>query len=222
MPVQPEPSAEERGASDPNRDLGELWSFGLEVSQVMADRIVEMYRELPSILQGASGDLDTEMRRLRIDLERAVDLAVGVFDRMLALSRRVAGNGAGAPDDSGDNRVLVLRASPGGVGSGELWIQNRGESDEPAPALWCTDLRSAEAHVIPADWVEVTTIDTPIAARSSRSARLRVALASDTRTGTYHGLVLARDDPDLTFRVRVDVSDVVVDLPTTAVNPDNP
>ena len=152
----------------------------------------------------------------------AVDLAVDAFDRVLALSRRVAGDGARSHDGAGDDGVLVVRVSPGGSGSGELWIHNRGETDEPAPALWCTDLRSAEAHLIPADWVELTTIDTPIAARSSRSAQVRVELGSATRIGTYHGLVLARDDPDLTFRVRVDVSDVVVDLPTTTVATDNP
>lgn len=219
MPKQPE---DEGAASDPARDLGELWSFGIEASQAMAQQLAAMYQDLPSLLLWPTGDLDAELRRLRIDLERAVDLAVDVFDRMLTLSRRAADRAADAHATNDGDRLLLLRGSPGGIGVGELWIHNRGDDHEQVPVLWCTDLHSGEGNRIPAECLELTATDTAITPGSTRRVAVRIAIGSDTPSGAYHGLVLARDDHDVSFRVRVDVSHMLIDLPTSPVATDEP
>jgi hypothetical protein len=214
MAQQPEPADGEPAPPDGARQLGELWAFGLETSQAMSERVTAMYRDLPGVLQSPGADLDTEIRRLRIDVERAVDLAVDVFDRVLALSRRVVGSMEPSPDAAGADDVVVVRVAPGGDAVGVLWIHNRSGVEQPAPALWCSELRTGDGYTIGADHVDVHVGEAPIAAWNSRGAEVRVAVGPATPTGIYHGLVLARDDPGTSFQVRVDVTDVVVDLPT--------
>lgn len=217
---EPEPETERdtdadaEDTTDALRDLGELWRFGLETSRAMAERVVDLYRDVPVGPRGAGADPDTELRRLRIDLERALDLSIDVFDRVLALASRIEprpGDGGGA-----DAGPLVVRGRPGDRAHGTLWIHNRADRDEPAPALRCTDLTTFAGAVIPARHVRVDLADEPIAAWNSRAAELVVTVPEATPPGAYVGLVIAADDADLSFRVRVDVSDVVVDLPHPA------
>ena len=113
----------------------------------------------------------------------------------------------------------MLRARPGEPACGTLWVHNRSDREQPAPALRCAGLGSFEGATIPAAQVRVDGAAEPIAAWNSRGVELTVDVPVGTVPGAYHGLVLARDDADVSFRVRVDVSDVVVGWPEQADRP---
>src|SRR5215213_4814123 len=74
-------------------DLGEMWRWGLETSQLMGERVLELYQDLGKAAVG--GDLVDELRRARIDMERWVDLSVEVFDRTFSVLQRLAADGDG-------------------------------------------------------------------------------------------------------------------------------
>ncbi len=83
MPAEPQPDDDTAGLADGLRELSDVWRVGLDGAQVMAERVLDLYTNLPATARMTPGDPDTELRRVRIDLERAVDLSVDVFDRVL-------------------------------------------------------------------------------------------------------------------------------------------
>jgi hypothetical protein len=96
MPAEPQPD-DTAGLADGLRELSDVWRVGLDGAQVMAERVLDLYTNLPATARMTPGDPDTELRRVRIDLERAVDLSVDVFDRVLTLAARL--DPSTAPDD---------------------------------------------------------------------------------------------------------------------------
>src|SRR5262249_13086484 len=88
--------------------LDDAWEFGVAASAAMAERVEELYRLLPAGGVGA-GDLDGELRRLRIDIERGADVMLDLFDRALALVRRLDRD---VPDERGAGEELVITVAP--------------------------------------------------------------------------------------------------------------
>src|SRR5215212_779026 len=98
MPAEPQPDDDTAGLADGLRELGDVWRVGLDGAQVMAERVLDLYANLPATARMTTGDPDAELRRVRIDLERAVDLSVDVFDRVLTIAARLDPATAGDDD----------------------------------------------------------------------------------------------------------------------------
>ena len=182
--------------------LGDLWQFGLDTTRTMADRVQDLYAGLSSG-RGASDGIDDELRQLRIDLERVVDLSVDVFDRLLHLTRRVERRGDHGPEAG---EAVAIRAAPGARGTAAVWVHNVSVSEQPSPDLRCGALTMFDGTELPAHGVHLVGSPNAIAANNSRQLDLVVEIPGDAVPGVYHGLVLARA-PEASIRVQVEVTD---------------
>jgi hypothetical protein len=185
------------------REPDGLWQFGVAASEAMTARVQELYQALPSG-PTRGGDLDGELRRLRIDLERAADVSLDLFDRVLALVRRL--DAAAPTGDQAEREVLVIRVPAGGRGASGLWAHNTSDSTQIPPELRCSPLADFDGARIPDSCVSVDGTGQPIEANNSRRLELVVDVPSDTPPGSYHGLLLTRGAGQVTFPVRVEVS----------------
>jgi hypothetical protein len=211
MPAEPE--SDEAGEQAPRvadgvRDLTDAWQVGLDAAQAMAQRVLDLYRDLPaSTATGARGSLDGELRRLRVDLERAVDLSMDVFDRVLAIVGRLDPPTAADADDAGARDDLVeLDAVAGARASAPLWLHNVSSASRPAPPLRCSALTNARGRVIAQKHARVEGSTHPVDAQNSRPLTLVVDVPAGTAAGVYHGLLLSGDDGDSVLRVQVRVT----------------
>jgi hypothetical protein len=188
------------------RDLGEAWRFGVLASRSLAEQLLEMYAELGAGFGGGHTTPDEELRRLRIDVDRAVELSLDVFDRILGLTARLqpqmsgpgAGNGAAPPQ-------LVVSGPPGNLVRGRLWVHNVSAETVDAPRLRCGPLESFDGVRIPPSCLEIVSSADPIEARSSRLVELVADVPEPTPPGSYLGLVMS-SDPDVLIRCRLDVT----------------
>ena len=187
---------------DDLREPDGLWQFGIAASEAMTERVRELYQALPSG-PARGGDLDGELRRLRIDLERAADVSLDLFDRVLALVRRL--DTVAPTGDPAERGALVIRVPAGERGSSGLWAHNTSDSTQTPPELRCGPLTDFDGARIPDSCVRVHGTARPIAANNSRRLELVVDVPKDTPPGAYHGLLLTRGDAQVTFPVRVDV-----------------
>jgi hypothetical protein len=188
--------------ADPREPDG-LWHFGVAASEAMTQRVQELYQALPSgVARG--GDLDGELRRLRIDLERAADVSLDLFDRVLAFVRRL--DAAAPSGEPAEREALVIRVPAGERGASELWAHNTSDSTQTPPEVRCSPLADFDGTRIPDACVRVEGTARPIEANNSRRLELVVDVPKDTPPGSYHGLLLTRGDAQVTFPVRVDVT----------------
>ena len=200
--AQRQPDGDAPDLGDGLRELDGLWRFGFATSQAMAERVQQLYQGLPS--GAARGELDADLRQLRIDLERAADVSIDLFDRVLALVRRL--DPAEASGDSTENELLVVRVPAGGRGAAELWAHNMSDASERPPQLRCSPLADFDGVRIPDSCLRFECAPGPIEGRNSRRVELVVDVPQDTPRGSYHGLLLTRGDPQVAFRVRVEVT----------------
>jgi hypothetical protein len=189
-------------------ELGDLWSWGLETSRAISDRLLDMYRDLgSSAIRIATGDLDSELRRVRVDAERLADLSVDVFDRMVSVARQLASQNGSRPDVQD---ALAMRVSPGRSVSAQVWVHNVSSDDHAVPRIFSTPLVAADGSRIAETDVEVELAAEPIAPRNSRSAVLTVR-APATACGIYRGWLLSDADPESAIAVRIEVLEPVFD-----------
>jgi hypothetical protein len=189
---------------DPALESGSVWRFGPDTAAMMANRVDALYRARPRGATPNASDVDGELRRLRVDLERAADVSLDLFDRVLALLRRIDPPhvtadtaGTSAPDE------VVVTVAAGSTGSAELWLHNVSDASQSPPELRCGVVADFDGVQLPGDRVRVQCADAPIAGRNSRRIEFVADVPAHTRPGTYHGLVVSRDPPLLTMRVRV-------------------
>ena len=185
-----------------------MWRFGADTAEMMADRVRQLYETLPSGGSWRSDDVDGELRRLRLDLERAADVALELFDRVLALLRRIdpPDRAADGADDASPPDELVVTVAAGSTGSAELWLHNLTGASQAPPELRCGVVSDFDGVQLPPDSLHVNCANAPIAGRNSRRVEFVVDVPPRTRPGTYHGLVVSRGSPVLTMRVRVVVA----------------
>jgi hypothetical protein len=203
VPADPEATDDDgRRIGDGFGALGDLWQFGLDTTRTMADRVQDLYAGLASGRAPTAG-IDDELRQLRIDLERVVDLSVDVFDRLFQVARRVERR-----DDTGPEatEAVSIRAAPGAKGTAAVWVHNVSVAEHPSPDLRCGPLTMFDGTELPPDGVHLVGSPDPIAANNSRQLDLVVEIPGDAVPGVYHGLVLARA-PEASIRVRVEVTD---------------
>ena len=191
---------------DPAVPLGrlvDLWSWGFETSRAMSERVLEMYEGLgSSAMRALSGDVESELRSVRLDVERLADLSVEVFDRLLAVVTRIGKESADAPATPDQ---VVLRARPGESASAELWLHNVSTEEHAVPRVRCTDLVAATAGDTLTATIELA--GAPLAAGNSRRCVLAVDVARETRCGVYHGVVTSDAAPDSVVVVSVEVAE---------------
>ena len=146
-----------------------------------------------------------ELRRLRIDLERWVDLSVELFDRSSTLLRRLVEDGS---DGRPSAEVVVVNGVPGAGCTADLWIHNVSEGERSAPTLRCAGLASAGGDVIESSHVRFHVDSGGLPRGSSRRVSVVVAVPQVSPPGLYHGLILADASPDsaISLRVRVEPS----------------
>ncbi len=202
----PSSRQEGEGNTDPAfdiGDLGDLWSWGFDTSRAMSERVLEMYRDLGSSA-GVSRDVESELRHVRLDLERLADLTVDVFDRLLTVVGRVVKE-RGEPQAERDG--IALRASAGETASAEVWVHNISTEERPTPQLLCTDLATADGSQIPSSRIRLDLAIAPIAAANSRKFLLVVDVPDMSPQGVYHGLLISDASSDSVISVRVEVMD---------------
>ena len=185
-------------------DLGDAWQWGLEASRLMGERLLELYSEVgESAFTRFGRDGGDDLRQMRIDMERWVDLSVELFDRALMILRRSGENG----DHDGASDAVSLLGSAGGSCVGELWMHNVADSERTPPAFWCAGLTSFEGDRIAGSQVRFDVDKGPLKGQTSRKVYVMVAVPSSTAPGIYHGQALCEASPDTAVALRVDVRD---------------
>jgi hypothetical protein len=207
VPTTPDSgSASHEDAEGPNArdDLGELWSWGAEASQAMSERVLTLYRDLgSSALRLASGDLEAELGKVRLDVERLADLSFDVFDRFLAVLRRVVDeNGAGGTTTG---ELLALRAVPGDTASADVWVHNASTEAQPAPRLHLPGLATVDGASIAPSRIRVSASLVPIDGGNSRRMTLAVDVPPRARRGMYHGVLISDGAVESAMLVRLEV-----------------
>jgi hypothetical protein len=205
MPAEPQPDDDAAGLADGLRELSDVWRVGLDGAQVMAERVLDLYTNLPGTARMMPGGPDTELRRVRIDLERAVDLSVDVLDRVLTIAARLDPSTARDAQQRA-HEVAELEVAAGERASTVLWVHNVGLTSRPAPVLRCGALTSFDGNQIGDSHARVDCAALPIEAQNSRAVEVTVEVPTGTPVGTYHGLILSSDDPDTSMRVRLRVT----------------
>lgn len=199
MPGTP---GDERGW-EPDEDLGELWRWGLEASQQMGERLVDLYRQVGTAATvGLGRDLDEELRRARIDMERWVDLSFAVFDRASAIMQRLAadGDGAGVPAER-----VSLEGHAGEPCSGFLWVHNLADDERVAPGLRCPGLTAVGGDRIAGERVCFEGDPEPLPGRTSRKVSVVVDVPESAPLGIYHGQILSDASPEHAVPICVEV-----------------
>ena len=197
-------SHEEREGPNARDDLGELWSWGAEVSQAMSERVVALYRDLGSSAQRlTSGDLDAELGKVRLDVERLADLSLDVFDRFLAVLRRVVDENGAAETRAGE--LLALRAVPGDTATADVWVHDASTEEQPAPRLHLPGLATVEGASIAPSRIRISASPDPIDGGNSRCVTLAVDVPPCARRGTYHGVLISDGAVESAMLVRLEV-----------------
>jgi len=193
---------DERGREPPD-DLGEPWRWGLETSQLIGERLLELYRDVgASAFNGSGRGLDEDLRQVRIDMERWVDLSVEVFDRAFAIMRRLGDNGHGAAEGG---EGVSLTGFPGAPCSGDMWVHNTSDDERAAPVLRCPGLAAAGGGDLPGSAVSFELDLQPLAGRTSRKVTVVVDTPTSASQGIYHGQILSDASPASAIPLRVHV-----------------
>lgn len=194
-------TGEEHGR-DPVDDLGEAWRWGIDASRQMGERLLELYGQVgAAAIDGVARNGGDDLRQVRRDMERWVDLSVELFDRAFTVMRRLGGderNGNGAVP------AASLVGRPGARCSGEIWVHNVSDGDRRTPVLRCPGLTSADGSQIPASEVTIETDPGPLRAGASRRVAVLVDVPASA-AGIYHGQILSDASPDSVIPLRLDV-----------------
>jgi hypothetical protein len=185
-------------------DHGDPWTWGLEASRFMSQRLLEVYSEVgQATFPGFNRDGGDDLRQMRIDLERWVDLSVELFDRAFVIMRRLGEKG----DDSPSAGNLCLVGSAGATSVGELWVHNVSDAESTPPALRCAGLSSVQGDLIAGSQVSFDVDTRSLDGQTSRKVAVVVAVPASAAPGIYHGQILSSASPDSTVALRVEVRD---------------
>ncbi len=201
-------TAGENQGRDPVEDLGEAWRWGIDASRQMGDRLLELYGEVgASALDGLARNGGDELRQVRMDMERWVDISVNLFDRAFSLLRVLAGDGQnGNGNGHGAPERIFLTGPAGGRCRGELWIHNVAGGERSSPVIRASALTSGVGGEIAASHVRIEADPAPLHGGASRRATVVVDVPADA-AGVYHGHILSDASPDSVILLRLTVGD---------------
>jgi hypothetical protein len=147
------------------------------------------------------GDRRQQMRQLRADAERLIELYADWTRALLDGAARLA------DVDRAPVELLVAKGSPGEPASATAWLHVLDGPPAPAARLHATDLASHDGTVVPG---RLIAFDPPAATTSDRATSLEVTLTiavpDGATPGTYHGHVLADGLPEVCLPLRLEVS----------------
>lgn len=190
---------------DPTGDLGDAWNWGFEASRLMGQRLLELYSEVgEATFSRFNREKSDDLRQIRIDMERWVDVSVELFDRAFVIMKRLGDNGR---DDGASVGNLALVGSPGASSIGELWVHNVSDAERTPPALRCTGLTSFQGDLIGGAQVRFQVDTGPLNGQTSRKVYVVVAVPAAAAPGIYHGQVLSAASPDSALPIRIVVRD---------------
>jgi len=170
----------------------------------MGERLLDLYSEVgESAFTGFGRPGGDDLRQIRIDMARWVDLSVELFDRAFVIIRRLGENG----DHGGASDSVSLVGSAGESCVGELWVHNVADSERTPPAFRCAGLASFEGDRIAGSEVRFDVNAEPMNGQTSRKVYVVVAVPSSTAPSIYHGQILSEASPDTAVALRVDVRD---------------
>ena len=186
-------------------DAGDVWQWGVETSRLMGERLLDLYSQVgTATFERLRGNGSDEVRQVRRDMERWVDLSVELFDRAFSVMRRLDGD-ANTNGDRGPVDQLTMIGMAGAACIAELWLHNLSDDERGAPVLRATGLLSAAGWEIPAAAVRVDVERAPLDGRGRRSVSVIVDIPGSTPAGIYHGQILSEASPDRPVALRVDV-----------------
>ena len=187
-------------------DLDDAWQWGLETSRLMAERLIDLYSDVgTATFSRLAGDGD-DLRQIRRDMERWVDLSVELFDRAFSVMRRLGDNADGNGQRTPVHGVSLIGLA-GATCIGELWLHNLSDGDRTPPELRSTGLLSADGSEIPRAAVRFSVDTEPLNGHGRRRVSVIVDVPSSTRPGIYHGQILSDASPDAPVALRLDVRD---------------
>jgi hypothetical protein len=160
------------------------------------------------------GDADDMLAEARVTARRMLE---GYLDLVEALWRDLANLVAPARDELAvasaseaadeEDGPLLLDASAGESVAGELWLKNESSTEGRDVTFTASSLTTHDGTRLPAGAVVFAPAGF---ARVTANANLRLAVVAvvpaDARPGSYHGLILARQLPELAKAITVHVS----------------
>lgn len=216
------------------RTMADVQRAGLEAAAAVVERILEVGRlgarpqssfHLPAqpvdgtegngadALNGedAEGDRAREVRRLRADGERLLELW-GEWMRVLldaAMDGAEAGVAERATGVHADDQQLRLGpVKPGHPESGQAWVHILDGPPGPPARLSATAFTAHDGATVEARAAsfEPPTLDS-FDLRSSHEVVVTVAVPEGTRPGAYYGYILATGMPEVSLPVRLEVAE---------------
>jgi hypothetical protein len=193
---------------DPWSVAGDVGQAGLRAAGAVVEQLLALSRRLAEVPMpistfeppaGAAAGPAQELRRLRADAERLIEL-YGDWTRAL-----LDGFTELAEGRNGDGGLAAGPAAAGAVVTTTAWLHLLDGDGVPDAPLFATDLVAHDGTVIPAAAV---TFDPPTlgpAATTPTEIRVCVVLPAGTGPGTYHGTVLATGLPEVHLALRVEV-----------------
>ena len=196
--------SEDEQGREPIDDLGEAWRWGVDASRRMSERLLDLYGQVgAATLDGLARNGTDDLRQVRKDMDRWVDLSVALFDRAFAVMRTMAGEGNGA--GAGAPERISLCGAPGDTCTGELWVHNVAGGERRAPVVLCSALTSATGGEIPASQVRIDAGRGPLDGGTSRRMTVAVDVPPGA-AGVYHGHIVSDASPDGVILLRLDVA----------------
>ena len=185
-------------------NVDDLWSWGVEASRAMSERVFTLYRDLgSSAIRVGTGDLEGELAKVRLDVERVVDQSLEVFDRFFAVVGQVVdARGAGG---TMAGELLVLRAAPGDSASADVWVHNTSSEEHSAPRLHLPGLSTVDGVCIAPSRIRVSVSPAPIDGGNSRRVTLVIDVPQCAQFGTYYGSLIVDVGVDSAMLVRLEV-----------------
>jgi hypothetical protein len=92
---------------------------------------------------------------------------------------------------------LDLRATVPGAATAEVWLHNKGATDQGQTRLRCSDLLADDGSVISAAAVKLTPADIAMPARSSRGIDVKIEVPQGVQPGVYRGTLLVEGHPQV-------------------------
>jgi hypothetical protein len=205
------------------RGMADAQRRGLETAAAIVERMLELSRQstrapfpfhLPAEpVDGQNGegadtapDRGREVRRLRADAERVLELWGESMRVLFDVAADAAEAGVAGQDGAGD-RLLLGPVPPGAPAVGRAWLHVLDGPPGPPARLRATAFTAHDGAAIEAGAAsfEPPMLDS-FALRSSQEVLVTIEVPEATAPGLYHGHILASDLPEVSLAVSVQVA----------------
>lgn len=204
------------------RAMADVQRRGLEIAEAVVERMLELGRQsarapFPFYLPAepveengdgpdSAGDRGRDVRRLRADAERLLELLGESMRVLLDVAADAAEAGVDGRGDVADELALGP-VPPGAAAVGRAWLH---VLDGPPGSPAQLNATSFTAHNAAAIEAGAASFEPPLldtfALRSSQEVRVTVQVPEGAMPGVYRGHILAAGLPEVGLPVRVEVA----------------